>query len=89
MLITLKQWDAKNFAKQHSTQTLQGWARNGKIQPPPTKVGKEWLVEDCAKYVNNSTQIKIMNKAREFVNQAPVSHNHVVDDTVLRILNGA
>lgn len=89
MLIPLTDWDARHFAKPHSRRTLQGWAREGKIQPAPVKVGKEWLVEENARYVNNSQQIRLANKAREFVNGDNVGHNSYMDETVMRILNGS
>ncbi|HGJ5860065.1 MAG TPA: excisionase [Arsenophonus nasoniae] len=41
--------------------TVRGWVRNGLIQPPPVKDGREYLVEEYAIKVNSLTEIKPLN----------------------------
>ena len=60
MKLTLQEWDRQEFSKPHSLRTLRAWAASGTIQPKPTKVGREYMVDSFAQYVPlrpNSTSI--------------------------------
>jgi len=75
MLITLQEWDKKTFSKAHSLRTLRSWARTGQIYPPPIKVGREYQVEDTARYIGlrkSDTEIDdpIVNKILQSVKAA-------------------
>lgn len=49
-LISLVEWDRQTFETPHHLNTLRKWARSGMIQPPPQKVGREYLVKPDARY---------------------------------------
>jgi len=49
--ITLQAWAAKNFDPPPSLYTLRKWARDCWIWPLPEKVGRDWRVEEDAKFV--------------------------------------
>lgn len=60
MKITLAEWNAKRD-RPRRMDTVRGWVRNGLIQPPPVKDGREYLVEEYAIKVNSLTEIKPLN----------------------------
>lgn len=60
MKITLAEWNARRD-RPRRMDTVRGWVRNGLIQPPPIKDGREYLVEEYAIKVNSLTEIKQMN----------------------------
>ncbi|HGJ5876572.1 MAG TPA: excisionase [Arsenophonus sp.] len=44
-MITLAEWNVRRDRPQRM-DTVRNWARNGLIQPPPIKDGREYLVEE-------------------------------------------
>lgn len=60
MKITLAEWNARRD-RPRRMDTVRGWVRNGLIQPPPVKDGREYLVEEYAIKVNSLTEIKPLN----------------------------
>lgn len=52
MKITLAEWNARRD-RPRRMDTVRGWVRNGLIQPPPVKDGREYLVEEYAIKVNS------------------------------------
>ncbi|WP_431022814.1 excisionase [Erwinia rhapontici] len=72
-LLTLEQWCDENYAVSKPTlQTLQRWARNGNIYPPPEKHGKQYRVIPGAFYVNPK-DVRLGRKIREsgIINDSP------------------
>jgi hypothetical protein len=57
--ITLQQWDKKHFDPPHSTRTLRAWAKDGKIQPKPELIGREYRVMEDAVYVPTMRPLNI------------------------------
>ncbi|TKY81785.1 excisionase [Pectobacterium polonicum] len=53
-LITLNEWCERHYSKDSlpKIQTLQRWARAGKIYPAPEKHGREYRVSEDAIYIN-------------------------------------
>lgn len=52
-LITLTEWCEQHYKDKLPTiQTLQRWARAGKIYPAPEKHGREYRVREDAVYIN-------------------------------------
>ncbi|UMB78834.1 excisionase [Dickeya fangzhongdai] len=52
-LITLTEWCEHNYSGNKPTiQTLQRWARAGKIYPAPEKHGREYRVHEDAVFIN-------------------------------------
>ncbi|RNM06906.1 excisionase [Dickeya undicola] len=52
-LLTLEEWCARNYSDKPPTiQTLQRWARSGRIYPVPEKHGREYRVTENAIYIN-------------------------------------
>lgn len=52
-LITLNEWCDRNYSgNQPTIQTLQRWARAGKIYPAPEKHGREYRVSEDAVFIN-------------------------------------
>ena len=49
--VTLQEWAGMMFSKIPHNNTLRRWANDGKISPPPRKVGKSWQVKRDAQYV--------------------------------------
>ena len=49
--LTLEKWGEKVFDPAPSVRTMRKWARTGKIQPEPMKIGRTWRVLECAEYV--------------------------------------
>ncbi|MBB1489494.1 excisionase [Oceanospirillum sediminis] len=69
-LITLQEWDEKNFSRPHSRRTLYKWAREGLIQPRPMIVGKHYQVHPDARYVSNRAQIDRLKTANRMINDS-------------------
>lgn len=55
-MITLAEWNARRD-RPRRMDTVRIWARNGLIQPPPIKDGREYLVEEYAIKVNSINDI--------------------------------
>ncbi|MEI7375629.1 excisionase [Dickeya chrysanthemi] len=52
-LLTLEEWRERKYSDKPPTiQTLQRWARAGKIYPAPEKHGREYRVNEDAIYIN-------------------------------------
>ncbi|EKS6733273.1 excisionase [Enterobacter ludwigii] len=51
MLLTLKEWASDVYQDPPPIGTLQRWARNGNIYPPPEKHGREYKVQHDAFYI--------------------------------------
>ncbi|MCG8155165.1 excisionase [Brenneria goodwinii] len=52
-LITLNEWCERHYSGNPPTiQTLQRWARAGKIYPAPEKHGREYRVREDAVFIN-------------------------------------
>lgn len=51
-LITLEAWAAENYATPPHITTLRRWAREGKINPVPTKQGRTYYVQPGATYTD-------------------------------------
>ncbi len=49
--ITLLAWAAQQFDPPPVENTLRIWARNGRIIPPPVKIGRTYWVEPTAKHI--------------------------------------
>ncbi|ATI27993.1 MULTISPECIES: excisionase [Ralstonia solanacearum species complex] len=52
MKISLAKWGARNFDPPPHISTLRAWARQGKIYPPPMKVGRAYYVDENAVHVS-------------------------------------
>jgi len=52
MKITLAKWAERNFDPPPHISTLRAWARDGKIYPPPLKVGRTYYVADDAVHIS-------------------------------------
>ncbi|MBA5202231.1 excisionase [Pectobacterium brasiliense] len=53
-LITLNEWGKRHYSNDSlpTIQTLQRWARAGKIYPAPEIQGREYRVHEDAVYIN-------------------------------------
>ena len=53
-LLTLEEWRDETYADaaKPTIPTIQRWARNGNIYPPPEKHGKQYCVKPGAIYIN-------------------------------------
>lgn len=52
MKLSLEEWAKAQFGKHvPCLATLRHWARDGQIFPAPQKIGRKWLVDPDAKYV--------------------------------------
>jgi predicted site-specific integrase-resolvase len=51
--ITLREWAATMFSPVPHVNTLRNWVHDGRIQPQPEKIGRQWRVKRDAKYVND------------------------------------
>ena len=49
MKVTLEAWAAKHFTPSPSLWSLRRMAREGRITPPPVKVGRHYMVEETAR----------------------------------------
>lgn len=59
-MLTLEQWAKAKFGDNAPCiQTLRRWARNGNIHPKPKKVGREFLVQPEAQYINHNEPIDL------------------------------
>ncbi|MFS1538996.1 MAG: excisionase [Candidatus Phlomobacter fragariae] len=59
-MITLAEWNARRN-RPRRMDTVRNWARNGLIQPPPIKDGREYLVEEYAIKINSIREISNSN----------------------------
>lgn len=55
MKVRLNDWLCKNFAPPPAIRTARLWIRDGKIYPPPVKVGRAYYVEQNAQFLDGST----------------------------------
>lgn len=51
--VTLTEWATAMFSKVPHNNTLLRWVHEGRIQPQPKKVGREWWVRPTAEYVSD------------------------------------
>ena len=49
--ITLNQWAERLSPKPHPN-TLRNWTRDGKIIPPPIKIGRAYYVDEQARHIS-------------------------------------
>ena len=54
MKVRLNDWLSKNFAPPPAIRTARLWIRDGKIYPPPVKVGRAYYVEQNAQFLDGS-----------------------------------
>jgi hypothetical protein len=52
MKIRLDTWLAREFEPTPAIRTARLWIRDGKIYPPPVKVGRAYYVEENATFVD-------------------------------------
>lgn len=84
-MLSLTEWDQAVFNGRHSINTLRYWARTGRIQPTPQLVGREYLVDPKAKYINlNKDRIQRLRQAKSMLTDDPLGD---IDPKVLEILN--
>ena len=50
MKLTLNSWAKKQFETPPKITTLRKWAKSGLIQPRAIKIGRDWMVDQNAKY---------------------------------------
>lgn len=89
-MLTLPEWDLALFNGRHSINTLRNWARTGRIQPAPQLVGREYLVDPKAKYVNpNHDRIRRLRMANTMKGSNLVDAMNAAeqDPEMLEILN--
>jgi len=48
--LSLREWAAAEFNTPPHKNTLLKWIHDGRIQPPPVKVGKKWQIKRGAQY---------------------------------------
>jgi predicted site-specific integrase-resolvase len=49
--MTLRQWAEQTFATPPHINTLHNWINDGRIHPPPKKIGRLWHLRPNAEYV--------------------------------------
>nr|WP_250502786.1 excisionase [Caballeronia sp. AZ7_KS35] len=54
MKVRLDEWIKRHFEPAPAIRTARLWIRDGKIYPPPIKVGRSYYVEDNATYQDRS-----------------------------------
>lgn len=52
--ITLEAWAALHYDPPPSLRTLREWARDGRIQPAPQKVGRTYYVRPDAMHIDDN-----------------------------------
>ncbi|HEY3982470.1 excisionase [Cedecea sp.] len=75
-LLTLEEWSKRIYSDTPPTlPTLQRWARNGNIYPPPEKHGKQYRVREDAIYINPRTFALSNHKPLidRIMNESPIS----------------
>lgn len=58
-MISLDKW-AQRFDPKPHPNTLRNWTRDGKIFPPPIKIGRSYYVKENARHIN-----EVLNAAVE------------------------
>ncbi|MBI3146352.1 MAG: excisionase [Pseudogulbenkiania sp.] len=56
MKIPLAEWAAREFSQPPHRNTLTKWVANGHIQPQPVFIGRQYFVEEGAKFIGGTTQ---------------------------------
>jgi hypothetical protein len=59
-MISLQRWAESRFTPAPHANTLRAWARDGKITPQPSKIGRAYYVHPQAQHVDelfNSTRL--------------------------------
>ena len=49
--ITLAAWAAQEFDPPPAERTIRLWVREGRIVPPPLKIGRTYYVEPTARHI--------------------------------------
>lgn len=50
-MISLKKW-AERFDPKPHPNTLRNWTRDGKIIPPPVKIGRAYYAQEKARHID-------------------------------------
>lgn len=85
-LITLQEWSSQNFSVPFNIETLNKWARENLISPPAKKIGRRWLVQPNATYIESTIEAQRTEKAQKELGKAMAS-NIVLNEKLLRIIN--
>ncbi|WP_174963002.1 excisionase [Burkholderia aenigmatica] len=62
MKIRLCDWLAEQFSPPPAIRTARNWIKEGKIYPPPTKVGRAYYVERDAVFNDGTTRPRLANR---------------------------
>lgn len=62
MKIRLNDWLKSHFDPVPAIRTGRKWARQGKIYPPPTKVGRAYYVEQNAIFNDGTVRQRLANR---------------------------
>lgn len=56
MKLRLDEWLTRQFSPAPAIRTARLWIRDGKIYPPPMKVGRSYYVEENATFQDRQTR---------------------------------
>lgn len=81
-MITLEAWAKLRYDPAPAIRTLRRWANAGNIQPAPQKIGRIYMVNPAAKYVDTSHFGTVAFRSATAVSSSALS------ERALRILHG-
>lgn len=62
MKIRLNDWLKSHFEPAQAIRTARIWAKQGKIYPPPTKVGRAYYVEETAIFNDGTVRQRLAGR---------------------------
>lgn len=62
MRVRLNEWLKKEFEPAPALRTARAWIKDGKIYPPPTKVGRAYYVDEKAVYNDGAVRKRLAQR---------------------------
>ncbi|MGC2944197.1 excisionase [Burkholderia ambifaria] len=62
MKLRLDEWLKREFFPPPAIRTARGWIKEGKIYPPPVKVGRAYYVEENAVFADGRTRPRLVDR---------------------------
>jgi predicted site-specific integrase-resolvase len=70
MELRLDEWLKREFCPPPAIRTARLWIRQGKIYPPPVKVGRSYYVEENATFADCRTRPRLVDRIPQIVANA-------------------
>ncbi|MFL9918848.1 excisionase [Paraburkholderia fungorum] len=62
MKLRLNEWLKREFYPPPAIRTARNWIKQGKIYPPPVKVGRAYYVDEKAVFTDGQTRPRLVDR---------------------------